>query len=183
MLTRVMSIVMCLTLLCSMTPARAGDVASEMAPAPGVTVPLTGIDATSAPPPADEDAGKQLKQLLALNRVAPRQMVLSATSALPKYRFDATGQTSDSSQSSGVGGITTAGRVLFWVDIGLMGSGGAELSYAQTLKDKSYCTGSGYSSYCYSEDWSQTRLVWRASGLGSIATGAVLTIVGLTRRQ
>jgi len=61
----------------------------------------------------------------------------------------------------------------------LIGEGAAVFAYGQTLKDTSYSGGG----YYYYEDWSQPRTVYRAVGIGSMATGAVLMAVGLSKKR
>ena len=92
----------------------------------------------------------------------------------------AQGQPTKSSNRS----LTTAGKVMKWIGIGLMISGAAEVAVgAAAFKNDKVCAGSGSYSYCASTDYSGVRNAYYVSGGASIGIGAVLLLVGLRKKD
>ena len=75
---------------------------------------------------------------------------------------------------------TTLGKALFGAGLGLAASGGVEVLYARSIKDR--CTGGSYS-YCDDMNYTVTKPVYRGVGYASIGAGAILAVIGLTRRD
>jgi hypothetical protein len=118
--------------------------------------------------------------LLARNLMSPGNLAFSAASTMPRYSFPDPGQATASGQKSSSGELTTAGKVLKWVGIGLMGAGGAEVAVGATaFKDS--CYGSGIYSAC--TDYSPTRRIYYVSGAATAGIGAVLFLVGIHKKQ
>jgi hypothetical protein len=82
---------------------------------------------------------------------------------------------------SGSGELTTAGKVMKWVGIGLIASGGAETIYAATIKDP--CAGISGPYVSCTSNYSTVRAVYYGSGGASIGVGAILLIVGLHKKM
>ena len=94
------------------------------------------------------------------------------------------GQPQAQAARSNSGELTTGGKVMKWIGIGLIASGVAEAALgALAFKDDKVCAGSGSYSYCATTDNSSVRKFYYAGGGASVGIGAILLLVGLHKKQ
>lgn len=77
--------------------------------------------------------------------------------------------------------LTTTGKVLKWVGIGLMAEGALTIGLGEAVYKGNGCAAS-YSGSC-GLDNSDARNIYRGVGGASIGTGLVLLLVGLSKKQ
>lgn len=77
--------------------------------------------------------------------------------------------------------LTTTGKVLKWVGIGLIAEGGLTIGLGEAVYKGNGCA-SGSGSSCILDN-SDLRNVYRGIGGASIGTGLVLLLVGLSKKQ
>ena len=77
--------------------------------------------------------------------------------------------------------LTTAGKVMKWIGIGLMISGGAEAGYGAIVKDP--CSGLSGPYLTCTSNYTTVRTVYFAAGGASVGIGAVLLLVGLRKKE
>jgi hypothetical protein len=78
------------------------------------------------------------------------------------------------------GELTTGGKIMKWVGIGLMAEGAGVVAYGATIKDPCSAYGPGY--ICTS-NYTTVRATSFAAGGASIGIGAVLLIIGLHKKN
>ncbi len=66
---------------------------------------------------------------------------------------------------------TKAGKIMTYIGIPLLAAGTGALAYGLSTQNSSNCSGT-----CFSVDWKATGAIW-------LSGGAVLTIIGATRRS
>ena len=84
-------------------------------------------------------------------------------------------------QQSSKRSLTTAGKVLKWVGIGLMAEGGLTIGVGEAVYKGNGCA-SGYGNSCILDN-SDLRNVYRGIGGASIGVGIVLMLVGLSKKE
>lgn len=68
---------------------------------------------------------------------------------------------------------TKGGKIMTFIGLGLLAGGGAAFAYGETNSNRYPCTGGGT---CVAVDWKWT-------GVGWLAAGSTLTVIGLTRHS
>jgi hypothetical protein len=106
----------------------------------------------------------------------PFKALSESSSALPTFAaMSASSDDQSFAAHSGKRHLSKAGKILTWIGVGMLASGGAEMAYGFIHKDDS-CVSYDYNTTCVS-----TGDLYKYGGAADAATGAVLLLVGLTR--
>ena len=123
-------------------------------------------------------AGSASAALASSTALPPRTTFNEVVGALA-FAPQQPGQPQPQPASPTKGELTTAGKVMKWVGIGLIGAGAADIAVGAAISNTNTCAGV---SNCININ-GVARTVYYASGGVSIGVGAVLLIVGLHKRE
>ena len=170
MAQRCIATLLVLTMLGSISPAMAGDFVNRklIQPSAATFNQLTGGLAF----------GTRLNESTASGLLIPRTTVSQIRGAVAMAPPQNPQPSQAPAQDQG-SELTTAGKVMKWVGVGLMADGGLDVALGAAVYGNSSCSGS---SYCVDFN-DATQKVMYGIGIAQIGAGLVLFLVGRTKKR